>query len=331
MRLSVVVPCHNEAGNVGPLAAQLLPVLAGLTDDFEVIFIDDGSRDDTAARVRVLAAGEPRVRLLRFARNFGKEAALTAGLDHASGDAVILMDADLQHPPAMLPRLVEAWQGGADMVIAARSNRDTDSWLRRVFTLTFYRLFNLLSEVEVTPQSGDFRLLDRRAVTALQALPERGRFMKGLYALVGLETVTTPYVHAGRHDGRSRFGLRRLWRFAVDGLTSFTSAPLRVWAYVGFVLALSAGLYALYLVLRTVVLGVDVPGYASLATMILFFSGVQLVGLGVLGEYLGRVYAEAKQRPLYIISDAVGDLAPGAQRAHGGIVLPARRTRATDD
>ncbi|MFN3629931.1 MAG: glycosyltransferase family 2 protein [Casimicrobiaceae bacterium] len=325
MQLSVVIPCHNEAENVGPLLDALLPTLAGITPSFEVLFVDDGSRDETAARLRARCAADPRIRLLRLSRNYGKEAALTAGIDHAQGEAVILMDADLQHPPSVLPALVDAWRNGADMVIAARQNRNTDGWLRRTFTRVFYRLFNALSEVEVTEQTGDFRLLDRRAVIALQALPERGRFMKGLYALTGLETRQVAYTAAERSGGASQFGPRKLFRFALDGLTAFTSVPLRVWSYLGFLLAVPAGFYALYLVLRTLVQGVDVPGYASLATMILFFSGVQLIGLGVLGEYLGRIYAEAKQRPLYVVSEVVGDVPVSRMpRPHGGIVLPAR-------
>lgn len=325
MMLSVVIPCHNEAENVGPLLDALLPTLVGITRSFEVLFVDDGSRDETVARIRARCAVDPRIRLLRLSRNHGKEPALTAGIDHAQGDAVILMDADLQHPPSVLPALVAAWQDGADMVIAARQSRDTDGWLRRALTRLFYRLFNALSDVRLSEQGGDFRLLDRRAVLALQAMPERGRFLKGLYALVGLETVLVPYVPDERARGRSQFGFRRLYRFALDGLTAFTSMPLRIWSYVGFALAVPAGFYALYLVLRTLVQGVDVPGYASLATMILLFSGVQLIGLGVLGEYLGRVYEEAKQRPLYVVSEVVGDVALSeTPRPHGGIVLPAR-------
>ncbi len=325
MQLSVVIPCHNEAENVGPLLDALVPVLAGVTPAFEVLFVDDGSSDDTARRLRARCAADPRIRLLRLSRNYGKEAALTAGIDHAQGDAVILMDADLQHPPSVLPALIEAWRSGADVVIAARQSRDTDGWLRRACSRQFYRLFNALSEVRLPEHGGDFRLLDRRAVSALRALPERGRFMKGLYALTGLDTAEVPYTPANRVGGESQFGARKLFRFALDGLTAFTSTPLRVWSYLGFLLAVPAGLYALYLVLRTVLLGIDVPGYASLATMILFFSGIQLIGLGVLGEYLGQVYAEAKQRPLYVVSEVVGDVAVSpTPRPHGGIVLPAR-------
>ncbi|MCS6996819.1 MAG: glycosyltransferase family 2 protein [Casimicrobiaceae bacterium] len=332
MQLSVVIPCYNEADNVGPLLAELLPVLERITPSFEVLFVDDGSRDETAARIRAHCTLEPRVKLLRLSRNFGKEAALSAGIDHAQGEAVVLMDADRQHPPAVLPELVAAWQAGADMVIASRQNRNTDSVLRRWLTRAFYRLFNVLSEVELSPQAGDFRLLDRRAVVALQAMPERGRFMKGLYALVGLSSAEVPYVNEFRASGESRFGWRRLFRFALEGLTAFTSAPLRAWAYVGFALAVPAGLYAVYLVFRTLIQGVDVPGYASLATMILFFSGVQLIGLGVLGEYLGRVYAEAKQRPLYVVSEVVGAVPQAATPfTHGGVVLPARRPRGADE
>ncbi|TAG45900.1 MAG: glycosyltransferase [Betaproteobacteria bacterium] len=323
-RLSVVAPCHNEALNLPELLRVLEASLQALKRPFEVIVVDDGSTDTSFTQLSNAALTRPWLQVLRLARNYGKEAALTAGLDHASGDAVVLMDGDLQHPPELLSALVDAWSNGADMVVAIRTDRAGDGLLRRAGTRLFYRLLNAMSEQHIPMDAGDFRLLSRRAVASIQALPERSRFMKGLYALVGLKLVTVNYQPNARIAGRSQFGPRKLWRLAIDGIASFTSVPLRIWSYIGLALAVPAGLCALWIVVRTLVYGVDTPGYASLATMILFFSGVQLIGLGVIGEYLGRVYIETKRRPLYVISDTLGDVAKTPDAAHGGIRLPAR-------
>jgi polyisoprenyl-phosphate glycosyltransferase len=324
LRLSVVVPCHNESSNLSELLRVLEIALQDLKRPFEVIVVDDGSTDTSFAQLSEAARARAWLQVLRLARNYGKEAALTAGLDHASGDAVVLMDGDLQHPPELLSSLVAAWNEGADMVVAIRTDRAGDGILRRASTRLFYRLLNAMSEQHIPMNAGDFRLLSRRAVVSIQALPERSRFMKGLYALVGLKLVTVNYQPNARAAGRSQFGARKLWRLAIDGIASFTSVPLRIWSYIGLTLTVAAGLSALWIVLRTLLYGVDTPGYASLATMILFFSGVQLIGLGVIGEYLGRVYIETKRRPLYVVSDTLGDVVETPNAAHGGIRLPAR-------
>jgi polyisoprenyl-phosphate glycosyltransferase len=325
--ISVVVPCHNESANLAVLLESLQSALGQLAVRFEVLIVDDGSTDASYLQLAEASQHRPWLSVLRLARNFGKEAALTAGLDHAQGDAVILMDGDLQHPPEFLSTLITAWRDGADMVVALRAHRDDDGWLRRASTKLFYSLLNAMSEQRIPPGAGDFRLLSRRAVASIQALPERARFMKGLYALVGLNVSTVTFEPSPRAAGVSQYGIRKLWRLAIDGIASFTSAPLRVWSYLGLALAVPAGLCALWIVIRTLVFGVDTPGYASLATMILFFSGVQLIGLGVIGEYLGRVYVETKRRPLYVISDALGNVQATPHTAHGGIRLPARDPR----
>jgi glycosyltransferase involved in cell wall biosynthesis len=326
--LSIVIPCHNEALNVPALLARLLPVLEAICMPFEVLCIDDGSTDATYEALTRVAAQDSRVKAMRFARNFGKEIALTAGIDYASGDAVIVMDADLQHPPECIATLVAAWREGADMVLAVPHARQADGWLRRHASSAFYRLFNAMSDTPIPSGVGDFRLLDRRVVQSLQALPERTRFMKGLFALSGFNVTSVRFDPEQRVAGRSKFRLGRLWRFAVDGLTSFTSVPLRIWSYLGLALALPAGAYAIGIVVKTIVFGIDVPGYASLATLVLLFSGVQLIGLGVIGEYLGRVYTESKQRPLYVVTDTRGELPQAKTLPHGGIVLPAKTRRA---
>jgi polyisoprenyl-phosphate glycosyltransferase len=322
--VSVVLPCFNESSNIERITAAIKREFEFRNLKFEIVFVDDGSEDDTVAQVSSQRKMDDRVVLVRLARNFGKEAALSAGLDYASGDAVIMMDADMQHPPEAIPLLIDQWIAGAEMVVAVRSNPTSTSSIRNWLTRRFYSLFEKMSNVKLMPNAGDFRLLDRRAVICLQALPERTRFMKGLYQLIGLNTAVVDYEVRLRDTGKSKFGARRLWRFALDGLTSFTSLPLRIWSYVGMLLALPAAAYALLIVIEKIVYGIDAPGYASVATMIAFFSGIQLFGLGVFGEYLARVFEESKRRPLYIVSEALGATISSSNLAHGGIELPPR-------
>jgi polyisoprenyl-phosphate glycosyltransferase len=328
--VSVVLPCFNETGNLQALITRLIDELSAHAARFEVVCVDDGSTDDTAAQIARLSAKDSRVKLVRLARNFGKEIALSAGLDYARGDAVVLMDADMQHPPEVIPRLLEKWRIGFDMVVATRVNATSESFLRNWLTNIFYSLFAHMSQVTLTPNAGDFRLLDRRAVICLQALPERTRFLKGLYEIIGLTRVSIDYEVQDRLAGKTSFSARRLWRYAIDGLTSFTSWPLRVWSYVGMALAIPAAIYAVAIVFEKFVFGIDAPGYASLATMIAFFSGIQLFGLGVFGEYLARVFEESKRRPLYIVSGTIGTERIAQTVAHGGIELPARPSKGID-
>jgi glycosyltransferase involved in cell wall biosynthesis len=312
--ISCVVPAFNEAGNLGPLLGGLTEQLGALTDRWEVLVVDDGSRDATPAAMAPWLT-RPGVRYLRLSRNFGKEAALTAGIDHAEGEVVLLMDADLQHPASLVPEMVSAWVHGADMVCAARASRADESWPKRIGTAIFYRLVNHNSAVPIPVDAGDFRLMDRRVVDALKSLPERNRFMKGLYAWVGFNNVIIPYVPAERHTGTSSFSLRSLSRLAFTGVTAFTNAPLRLWSALGVVVALFALAFGFWIVAEHFIYGTDVPGWATLVCGMMFFSGVQLLSIGILGEYVGRIFDEVKQRPVYLIGSeagrgAMGDPAP---------------------
>jgi len=304
--LSVVIPTFNEALSVEMLFARLIPVLDALDVHCEVIIVDDGSRDETSAKVAACRAQDPRIKLVRFSRNFGKEAALSAGLEHASGQAVLQIDADLQHPPELIGEFLQAWREGNEIVYGTRRSRDDEPWLRRKFKMGFYHLFAAISEVELLKGAGDFILLDRKVADALLALPERGRFTKGLYAWVGFQRKAIPFDVAPRAHGVSGWSPRRLRRFALDAITAFGSVPLKIWSYIGLLLAIPSFAYGAFLTARTMIYGIDTPGYASLMVALCFFSGVQLLGLGIIGEYLSRVLIEVKQRPLYLVSETVG-------------------------
>ena len=305
--LSIVVPLYNERASIARLYQRLADVLNPLPlAGLELVFVDDGSRDDTYAQVLELRKHDRRVKALRFARNFGKEAAMAAGLRAARGDIVVLMDGDLQHPPEVIPDMLAAWRGGARMVTAVRRSRATDPWLRRQLSLGFYRLFSSISEVELAEGGGDFRLFDRRVVDAILSLPERTRFMKGITSWVGFEQATIDFEPEARAGGQSAWSLWRLARYAFDGLSAFSNFPLRIWSGVGLMLAAISVLYGAYLVGRTLIFGVDLPGYPSLMAATLFLSGIQLISLGVIGEYLGRVFTEVKGRPLYLVADQAG-------------------------
>lgn len=301
--LSIVVPLYNEERAVPVFfesATAVLDKLAGLSCEF--VCVNDGSGDATLEKL--LAAREKygeRVKIVDLSRNFGKEAALTAGLDLAGGDAVIPMDCDLQDPVELIPELVRKWEEGYEVVLAKRTDRSSDSYLKSHTAGLFYRLFNLVSDTPIPENVGDFRLLSRNAVDALKRLPERRRFMKGLFAWIGFRQATVEYSRKTRVSGGTKFTYSMLFDFALEGLASFSPAPLRWVLYMGLMTGTVAFLYAAYIVLRTLVYGVDVPGYASLITIMLFLGGVQLVGLGIAGEYIGRVYMEAKERPIYVV------------------------------
>ena len=301
--LSIVCPMHNEEESIAAFFDRMLPVLEALGETFEIVCVNDGSRDSTLEGLLAVRQRESRIRVLDLSRNFGKEAALTCGIDHARGDAVIPIDADLQDPPEMIGEMVRLWRQGFDVVLAQRVDRGTDHFLKRKTAEWFYRLHNAISEPNIPPNVGDFRLMDRKVVDALKSLPERRRFMKGLFAWVGFRQATIPYSRGVRHAGQSKFSGWKLWNFALEGVTSFSTAPLRIWTYLGLVIALGAFAYGVFIIGRVLLFGIDVPGYASLVTVVLFLGGVQLIGLGVLGEYLGRIYSEAKQRPVYIVRD----------------------------
>ena len=307
--LSIILPFHNEGDLIVPLMKRLAPVLDEMKLTTEILCIDDGSTDDTTPHLLAAQQKDGRLRIIRFARNFGKEAALTCGLHKARGRAAITMDSDLQHPPETLPQLVAAWQGGAKMVYAIRTNRDTDGRLRLLFSKAFYSLFHKIAEIELPEGAGDFRLLDRAVIDAVNTMPERTRFMKGLMTWVGFDTASVPFHVDARQAGKSNWNFARLFRFAFDGISSFSTLPLRVWTWFGCFVSLFALAYGLYLALRTLILGVDVPGYASLMTGLLFLGGVQLLSLGIVGEYLARVYTEVKGRPLYLIAQETSSAA----------------------
>lgn len=304
--LSIILPCHNEAENLDILFSRLEAVFEKLRIPYELIAIDDGSRDDSFARLATHHARNPSIKAIRFARNFGKENAVSCGLLHATGKAAIILDSDLQHPPEVIPELYAKWQQGAQMVYAIRRNRDTDSWARRQFSHFYYWLFDKIGDVKLPEGAGDFRLLDRRVMDAVNSLPERNRFMKGLMSWVGFRTAQVEFDVAPRHKGTSSWSPFGLIRFAFDGLFSFSSLPLRIWTFIGFVVSVFALLYLIYLVIKTLVFGADVPGFASLLGTMLMLGGIQIMGLGMIAEYISRIFTEVKQRPLYLIADQCG-------------------------
>ncbi|MHA7776273.1 glycosyltransferase family 2 protein [Roseibium sp. M-1] len=310
--LSVIVPVYNEEEVIRHFLEATRPVLERTGLAYEYVFIDDGSRDRTADILsQVLSDGLPG-RLLGLSRNFGKEAALSAGLEAAKGDIAVIIDADLQDPPELILQMLDGWRAGYDVVYGLRVDRSSDTVMKRSTADMFYRLFNRLANINMPANAGDFRLIDRAVVDALLRLPERNRFMKGLFAWVGFPAMALPYERPPRKAGTGKFNYWKLWNFALDGLTGFTTLPLRVWFYGGALISLSAFAYALYLVLRVLVFGIDVPGYASLMVALLFFSGVQLLSIGMIGEYVARLFNEAKQRPVYILQDVIEGAAPVA-------------------
>ncbi|HUX19001.1 MAG TPA: glycosyltransferase family 2 protein [Acidithiobacillus sp.] len=306
MTVSIIIPCHNESGNLETLYARVCAVMNEAGEPWEMICVNDGSGDDTLLQLIALHHQDRRVRVIDLSRNFGKEAALTAGLDAAQGEAAIPLDADLQDPPELIPELLARWREGFDVVNAVRLSREGESWLKRASAHVFYRIINRMSDVEIPPDTGDFRLLSRPVLEALQALPERRRFMKGLFAWVGFRSTNVYYHRAPRHAGKTTWNYWRLWNLAVEGITSFSQVPLQLAAYLGFVVSLLAFIYAVWLVISTLAYGNPVKGYPSIMVTLLFLGGVQLMALGVIGEYLGRIYEESKQRPVYLVRQAWG-------------------------
>lgn len=304
--LSIILPFHNEATGVRDLFHRLYPVLHNLDLSYEVICIDDGSSDTTFAALQHEREKDQRLKIIRMARNFGKEAALTCGLHLATGNAAITMDSDLQHPPEVLPSLIEKWREGGQMIFAIRKNRNTDSKLRRLFSRAFYAIFHGIAEINMPEGAGDFCLLDRKVIDAVNALPERNRFMKGLVSWVGFNRAVVPFDVEPRHAGQSSWNFFRLVRFAFDGLSGFSTLPLRIWTWSGGIVSLIAIGYGIYLVADTLISGIRVPGYASMMVGILFLGGLQLLSLGMIGEYLARVFTEVKARPIYFIADRIG-------------------------
>ncbi|MFT8675817.1 MAG: glycosyltransferase family 2 protein [Acetobacter sp.] len=307
--ISLVVPFYNEEESIDLFARTIMPVLAAIPGtEWEIVCVDDGSRDNTLQRLIALSERDSQFRIVELSRNFGKEAAMTAGLDAATGAAVIVIDADLQDPPELIPDMIDAWKNGAEVVLGRRLDRSSDSAAKRLTASWFYSLHNKLSKIKIPSNVGDFRLMDRCVVDALQRLPERQRFMKGLYAWVGFRTVTLDYVRAARHAGETKFSGLALWNFALEGLTSFSTLPIRAWTYLGTVGAICALFYGLFIVGRTLLLGNSVPGYASIFFAVTFFGSIQIVSIGMLGEYIGRIYMETKQRPIYLVRKVYGNI-----------------------
>jgi polyisoprenyl-phosphate glycosyltransferase len=315
----------NEAEVIGETHRRLTAVMATLANPWEVIYVNDGSRDATLREVETLQQTDRHVAVVNLSRNFGKEIATTAGLDHARGDAVIVMDADLQDPPEVIPRLVDAWHDGYDMVYAQRRRREGDTWLKKRTAAAFYRVMRNLGEVPLPPHVGDFRLMSRRVVDAVRQLREHHRFMKGLFAWVGFPTTAVVYDREPRGGGNTKWSLWKLWNFAIEGITSFSVGPLKLATYLGLFVAVFAVVFGGQLILRTLIFGNPVPGYPSLMAVILFLGGTQLVTLGIIGEYLGRVFNETKHRPLYLVEryvpSDVGTVTP--------IMSPSRTTDAS--
>ncbi len=304
--LSIVVPMFNEAAVVDRFFERLERVLERLGLSHEIVVVNDGSSDDTLARLLEHRARNRAVKIISLSRTFGKDVALSAGFDHARGRAVVPIDADLQDPPELIEQMVERWREGYDVVYATRMRRPGDSWLKRTTAHFFYRIFEAIAEVPIPRDTGDFRLLDRRVVDVMVRLPERTRFMKGLFAWVGFKQAAIYYEREPRPAGGTKWNYWRLWNFAVDGITSFSSLPLKVWSYCGFVISLFAFLYAVVLAVKKLLHDVDVPGYTSLMVVVLFLGGIQLITLGILGEYMGRMYNEVKGRPLYVVRELHG-------------------------
>ena len=305
--LSILIPMLNEVKGIDGLVAKLQPALDATGVPWEVVFIDDGSTDGTLGKLRRLNAADPRYKAISLSRNFGKEIATAAGLSYVSGDVAVIMDADLQHPPEMIAEFLKHWREGYDVVYGQRLDRAADTMMHRISAVAFYRIFKALSGTTLPQNAGDFRLLDRKAINAMNRMGERVRFNKGLFAWMGFRSLGIPFHVPPRFDGGgSRWRPRVLLRFAIDGIASFTTIPLRVWSVLGLVISALAFCYAMFFLVKTILFGTDVPGFPTLVISVMFFAGVQLISLGVIGEYLGRVYEEVKGRPLFLIAEELG-------------------------
>ena len=296
------MPVLNEEETVKFFIDKVIQVFSSQPSvHLELVFVNDGSTDATLERLLERQKLEPRVKIVDLSRNFGKEAALTAGLQAAKGQVVVPIDVDLQDPPELIIKMIAKWREGYEVVLGRRVNRDSDSWAKRASANLFYRIHNQISDPKLPANVGDFRLMDRCVVDALNDLPESRRFMKGLFAWVGFRTAFVDYSRSERVAGTTKFNGWRLWNFALEGVTSFSTDPLRIWTYLGIVVSLVSFLFAIFLVVRVLLHGIDVPGYASLMVAVTFLGGLQLIGIGVLGEYLGRTYIESKRRPIFLV------------------------------
>jgi len=305
--LSIVAPAYNEERNLPAFLAAVVPVLEGIGEPFEIVFVDDGSRDGTLGMLAAAAAQDTRIKVIGLARNFGKDIALSAGLAHAKGDAVIPIDCDLQHPPELIPQFVAKWREGFEMVVGVRTKRDEEGWLRRNLSRAYYRVLRSMTSVEIPPNAGDFRLLDRKILDVINQMPERHRFMKGIFAWPGFEVASIEFqANVRANETRSTWSFFRLWRFALDGLFSFSTAPLKLWTYIGLASAGGAFLYLAITLIQKLFWGIAAPGYASLLVVLLFFNGLLMISNGIQGEYIARIFEEVKGRPLYVVAKTFG-------------------------
>lgn len=301
--ISIVCPCFNEEKVIDQFMININAVLNEINKPFEIIFINDGSTDSTFDKLLLVKNNYRHVRIINFSRNFGKEAALSAGLEKSLGNVIIPIDADLQHPPELIKEFILKWKEGYEVVVARRQGRKTEGIAKRLTGTLFYRFTNKISDINIPESVGDYRLMTRKVVNAVKALPENQRFMKGLFAWVGFKTAIVDYEVEVRYAGKTSFTGWKLWNFALDGIASFSTVPLRIWFYIGIMISSVSFIYGSFIIIKTLFLGIDTPGYASTMTTVLFLGGVQLIGIGVLGEYIGRIYLESKRRPTYIIED----------------------------
>jgi glycosyltransferase involved in cell wall biosynthesis len=305
VRISCIVPVYNEEAVVESFFTQLQALLRQLTNQFEIIVVDDGSRDNTVSKL-VQLPKDYHIKLLGFSRNFGKETALTAGLEHCTGDVAIILDADFQHPLEVIPTFLKQWADGYEMVYGVRENRDNESSIKRGFANIFYWLMSKITNIKIPPNAGDFRLLDRKVIDSLNQFQERSRFMKGLYAWVGFKSIAIPFQVKDRAAGKSSWGLGRLTELAITGITSFSDIPLRVWGFIGFIISTISLIYAIYFLAFTLIYGADLPGFPSIIVAVMFLGGIQLLSIGIMGEYIARIFTEVKQRPKYIVEKKHG-------------------------
>jgi glycosyltransferase involved in cell wall biosynthesis len=323
--LSIVAPAYNEEKNLAAFVAAIIPVLESIGETFEIIFVNDGSRDNTLGLLAAAASQDPRIKVVGLARNFGKDIALSAGLAHATGQAVIPIDCDLQHPPELIRELVAKWREGNDMVLGVRSKRDEEGLLRRSASRLYYKIMGWMTTVEIPPNAGDFRLIDRKIVDVINNMPERHRFMKGIFAWPGFKVASVEFqAHVRANETRSSWSFFKLWSFALDGLFSFSTAPLKLWTYVGALSALGAFVYLVITVIQKIAFGISVPGYASLLIVVLFFNGLALISNGIQGEYIARIFDEVKGRPLFVVGTKIGFEADDAN-ANGNRLLREQR------
>ena len=305
--LSIVAPAYNEERNLPAFIAAIVPVLESLGETFEIIFVNDGSKDGTLGMLAAASSQDPRIKVVGLARNFGKDIALSAGLAHATGQAVIPIDCDLQHPVELIPQFVAKWREGYDMVIGVRSKRDEEGFVRRTLSRSYYKVMRSMTSVEIPPNAGDYRLLDRKILDVINKMPERHRFMKGIFAWPGFKVASIEFqANARANETRSTWSFFKLWRFALDGLFSFSTAPLKLWTYVGLLSAGAAFVYLAVTLIQKLFFGIDAPGYASLLVVLLFFNGLLMISNGIQGEYIARIFEEVKGRPLYVVGQTFG-------------------------